>query len=219
MAPQRHRNFNLANWLVGLGLVGLGASFALPWWTAPRTARIEGRADTIARLLLEAALELDLSFDGDSPAPAWQAELLEARTAALVDIAEIPETSFVLRPSRAEPFAGGLVFRGKHYEYLILPGRATITQRRAGMVPPLEVYAYPARGLSTAQTAFFHGEIEESSFTRNLQADYKGEPVHRRPDRGAAIPRETRSGGSFDYRGRDDERWLVPSAIPGARQK
>ena len=45
---------------------------------------------------------------------------------------------------------------------------------------------------------------------RQIEANYRGEPVYLRPDRGAAVPRDALKDGA--YRGRDDERWLVPAA-------
>jgi len=203
---RKQRNFNLANWLVGLGCVALGVTFALPWLTAPRTARIEDRADAIALRVLLASVELNLS---DLQAPG-NPELLEARVAALLARDGIPFDNFVEGPQGGVPHGDGIVYRGRHYEYLVLHGARTMSERRAGETAPVEVYAYPADPLSTAQTAFFHGEIEQSAYTRNLQANYKGLTAQGRPDRGAAIPRDAMSPRDWAYRGRDDERWLIP---------
>lgn len=207
MKRQRRRNFNPANWLVGLGVVALGLSFWLPHATASRTARIESRAGDIAANLLREAVAVQ-PFD---PGDALQVAHVEARTLQALAARGIRLDSFVEGPTRMLPGGEAVLFRGRHFVFLLTRTPVSVwragTRQRAELCRPLEVYAYPRAG-APAQSAYFHGEIERAAFTRNLQADYKH--GGRRPAAGAAVPRRS-SDTARHYRGRDDERWLVTS--------
>ena len=207
---RRHHNFNLANWLVGLGLLALVISFAIPYILAERTARLEQRAEEVAAVVLDAAVDLQ-PLDLTDP---FDRALLEAWIVARLEVLGIKEDSFTLAPPLV--LDDVLVFRGKHYEYLVTPGpqpmddSERVAHNRGERILPFEVYAYPARSVSPAQTAFFFSEIDSSAFTRNLQNNYKGDG--RRPRRGNGVPRVDPGIQGF-YRGRDDERWLFTGQI------
>ena len=198
------------------GLVGLGFASWAPWAAGHRTARIEGRAETIGQALhlaVIAAQPLDL----DDPR---QRSHVLARTVALAvaggeltdDLIELPSTA----PRR-------LLLANKHYLFAVQDSPAPPELvAGSGAITAIEVIAWPAEARSAAHTAFFWPEDAEAASTRNLQAAYAG--TGRAPE--PAGPHRRRNDASnhhpWAYRGQDDERWLVsrrPAGLPHAHTR
>ncbi len=198
----RNRNFNLGNVLVVLVLVALGVSFWVPYGTAARTARVEGRAGEIAALLLEESSAMQpLDLDDQH-----QRSVLQSRTLRACRALGIRGSSFV-DPQVPQEGLGwpAFLFLGRHYAYQV-----TLTpqdQLQGAELAQVEVYAWPRTPISPAHTVFFFSETSEPAFTRNLAAGYAG------PDRAPIPGRGRRRSDDPDdrpdwYRGYDRERWL-----------
>ncbi|GAB4143579.1 MAG: hypothetical protein Fur0037_11230 [Planctomycetota bacterium] len=197
------RNRNPAQWLLTVGLIGLGLTFWIPWAVAARTARTEGRADALcslflavfsefldARTLDRAALETALA----------RVQRLAAARGVFADDLELQD--------RAD---GGFLalFANKHYLFGIAKSPPADQRAPVGnLPPPIEVLAWPRESTGPAHAVFFDSQIADAAFTRNLEAGYRG--AERMPSPGAGHrPSDPRAGFGFDYRGTDDERWLL----------
>lgn len=193
---------NPGSWylLGGLSLVAL--SLWMPWWTAARTARIELRADQLARLLLRAAAQ------PIPPALADEVDHVFARFLA----SAIAEGLVVGDLERHEPDTEGvlLLLTNKHYalQLAVSPPEATEVVGR-DTVPALEVVAWPLRANGPAHSVYFHPENAPAAYTRNL-SNSTVELGNKRPQPGACHRRRT---GLFDspssYRSANDDRWIV----------
>ena len=198
----RNRNFNLGNLLVLLSVVGLGVSFWVPYGTAERTARVEGRAGDIAKVILATASAMQ-PIDLQDP---FTRAVLQARVVKACDAWGLPASNFLQGDQPIEPFDWpSLVFRGRHYCFQVT---VTPADRSAGAaVPPVEVYAWPNNPVGPGHTVFFFPETGEPAFSRNLVANYAAFTRAPRPGAGRHRPlnRESRPEA---YRGYDEERWL-----------
>jgi hypothetical protein len=104
--PQMPRAYNLGNALVIAGVLALGATFWLPHATAARMLRVEQRAETCARRLCELAKDIpDLDFH----APAAHENILQ----------RLEGDRLEPQPAPAELSGKALVFRSKHYYYML----------------------------------------------------------------------------------------------------
>src|SRR5690606_8336812 len=100
--------FNLGNLLVGIGLLGLGATFFLPTWSAERVVRVEGRAEAVARALLAGALSMEpLALDDPQ-----QLEQLAEDLAARYRSFGFPESD---QPELVPGPPPTATFRSRHY--------------------------------------------------------------------------------------------------------
>ena len=220
------RALNLGNALVLLGVVALGLSFWIPYATGGAVARVEKRAEKLARALCDTAKatpSLDLADPESS-----------ARILATLSVKRLePRAAPGALPGKA------LLFQGKHYLYMLtrtpreqghsrnrsMPGSAPAQQPTAARAwrwwwrfadttpvapPPFEVYAWPIALLGRGRTVFFTPSDGKAAFCRNLEAFYHG--LHDHPHPGAG--RQQRQGRSRHgmlkwYRGRDDQRWIL----------
>ena len=206
-APEFRPGFNPAYWYAVLGAILLGATFWIPITTANRTARVEGRADALAELLLlEAMATAPVDFTDPATAAMLYGRLVRRAASNSVYVDDIE-----LLPPQADVPA--ITLRNKHYVVQLRPSpQAAPTTIESQDLPteslPLEVLAWPLRSNGPGHGAFFYPEDAEPAFTRNLQFGYHGlEPpnwprpghTHRRPDANAP----------WHYRDFDDERWLL----------
>jgi len=197
---------NVANIIVGVGFVALGATFAWPYMTAGRVARVENWAETITAKLLDAAVENPWQDDAGDRA-SWAKELITS-----VGGAEAARLRVVEPPANAEPTGGGYL-EGKHYAYAVLERPIGGASIRSGQPTPVEVYAWPLSSLGPARTAFYFTGDGHRAYTHNLHSRYEG---WRRPPRagsGQAFHSDPRAPGT--YRAQDGERWLK---LPAKRQ-
>lgn len=193
---------NPATWYAAFGVAVLVATVWLPYLSAQRTARVEGRADQIAGLLLEAARDFPEAIE-----PADVDHVL----ARLFALAARDGTHVADLELREEPLPGILlVLQNKHYLFHLAasPVEAQAAPSH-GAVPSYHVAAWPVRAFGPGHSAFFLALDAPRAYTRNLTAGYVGtgkdrplpERLHRRP------------GGTFEaaksYRNLDDERWIV----------
>lgn len=191
---------NPGNWLLGAGLIALGVTFWIPFVVAQRTARVEGRADALAAVLLQQAGALQ-PFAMDDP---FQRAVLEARVQAAAAARGV--FAIDLRPLAAPP--GTLRWANKHYLFQLAVSPPPMERDGGQGAPPLEVMAWPHQATTAGHAAFFHCQTADSSFTRNLQHNYAG--ADHAPAPGAGHRRSDPRGESpWSYRGLDDERWLV----------
>ena len=205
--PQFRRGFNPATWYTVLGIVLLAATFWIPITTANRTARVEGRADALAEvLLLEAMASAPLDFQDPATAAMIYGRLVRRAATQNIYVDDLE-----LLP--AQPDIQAITLRNKHYVVQLRPSpqAAPNTLQDQELPPeslPLEVLAWPVRSNGPGHGAFFYPEDAEPAFTRNLQFGYHGlEPphwprpghTHRRPD----------ANDPWHYRDFDDERWLL----------
>ncbi|MBM4061754.1 MAG: hypothetical protein FJ265_11770 [Planctomycetes bacterium] len=193
---------NPAAWYAAFGVAVLAATVWLPYLTAERTARVEGRADQIAGLLLEAARDFP---DAIEPA---DVDHVVARLFALAarDGAHVAD----LERHRA-PLPGTLlVLENKHYLFQLAasPVEAQAVPSR-GAVPSYQVAAWPVRDFGPGHSAFFVALDAPRAYTRNLTAGYVGTGEQRpRPERLHRRPSSTFEPAK-SYRSLDDERWIV----------
>lgn len=179
----------------------LAASVWVPFLTAERTARVEGRADRIAGLLLDALRGFPSAIGPDDlPVVMARFHALALRDAVHVTDLEVLPTPL---PQTL------LLLRNKHYLFYLaesVPDAQAIPSRDA--IPNYEVLAWPLTGLGPGHSAFFHADNAPRAYTRNLTAGYEGTA---KPPTPATSHR--RSGTSFEvartYRNGDDERWIV----------
>jgi hypothetical protein len=210
------RNLNLGRWLLWAGLVGLGVSFWIPWAVAERTARTEERADRLAGLLLATASPAQALVAGDRALLATllaRVRLLAATRGVFADDLELLDE---------DPPAGVLgTFANKHYLFQLAfspPPDPRLLQQDSPLPLPLEVVAWPREGVGPAHAVFFSSEIADAAFTRNLQAGYLGLRSKHRPQPGKSYRRDDpRAGQTRDYRGGDDERWLLRRELTTGR--
>ncbi len=206
-----HRLPNLTPVLLVLGSTAIAMSLWAPVLTGHRVARSEERADAFTEAILVAGIASQpFAFDHREDVD----RVVEAIYAACTEL-EVPR-------SRIPKFEGGtldpkgICLYSKHYCFL-LTRRPPPTERKADYDPDafelLEAYGWPRLISSPGQTAFYHGERDRSSFTRNLISKYVGEKVT--PKGGHA-----REVSRFDnlrekhHRGAKEERWLhAPVAI------
>lgn len=209
-------SFHLGSGLLLAGFAGLGFASWAPWAAGHRTARIEGRAETIGAAL-HAVVRATQPLDLDDPI---QRRHILARTFALtVAAGELTDDLTELPPTRPRQ----LLLANKHYVFAVQdsPPPAELATG-PGAIPAIEVVVWPAEVRSPAHTAFFWPETAEAASTRNLQAAYAGSlhaPV-------PAGPHRRRNDASnhhpWAYRGQDDERWLVsrrPAGLAHARTR
>ena len=199
--------------LILIGLIGLGVSFALPYLTSQRVARVERRAFRIAQLLMETAKEhvAPLEFTDPLGRETIQAELRRKILAEGIPASSIP-TGFDSSAS------SGYYFRERHYYYLLTH---TPADRKKSLgfedrrTQAIEVYAWPQSNLSGGREVFFlpsdtgavlKGRAVQAARTRNLLRRYLG--TNPMPTPGAGRPREERQLDLKWYRGHDDERWI-----------
>lgn len=191
-------------WSFAAALLLLG-SMALILFTARRSARAEGRADLLARILLEQAQPL-APIDWTSE---WQRMHLEARLFAAASAERVPVSELVDLPADDAP---GFRFANKHYAITVRP-----SPRRDADLPddvgdlPLESLAWPRELVGPAKSVFFHPEDADRAYSRNLHSDYNDGSPQSRPQPGWLHRRQDAGRRAWDYRAWDDERFLVPS--------
>ncbi|MGA0059857.1 MAG: hypothetical protein ACO3RU_09750 [Planctomycetota bacterium] len=186
--------WNLGNALVGLGLLGLGATLSMPGWSADRVARAESRAEQTCRILAALAARPGTTDEQDAGAFAEEAKT-RCRAAGQPD-SDLPELVS----------AAPLTLGSRHYLFRIAP--RTPPTELAGVEAPLEVFGWPRTLLPPGRTSFCFPLDGDPVFTRNLSAGYEG--LDRGPRPGAALARGA-TGPQTDgrpYRAANDERWL-----------
>ena len=151
--PQFRRGFNPATWYTVLGIVLLAATFWIPITTANRTARVEGRADALAEvLLLEAMASAPLDFQDPATAAMIYGRLVRRAATQNIYVDDLE-----LLP--AQPDTPAITLRNKHYVVQLRPspqgrtGRGvrrmcprTATPRHRSRLPALA----PARSRRTS---------------------------------------------------------------------
>lgn len=216
MQRKKLSTLNAGNILVLIGLGGLGFGVWLPYATADRVYRIEGRVSLYVGEFV-GALQQRESFD-------WSDE--EARDEFLGEVNEAsglqdPESSLHLRISPIPPHLSQcFVFSSKHYLFLVantpqkLLGQEK-TIERPGSPPvlvqdpevstnaPFEVYAWPKDLEQDGRTVFFAATDALPAFNRNLDGIYFG--FDRTPTPGAA--RVDKQDVENAYHGIDRQRW------------
>lgn len=202
MLEWRRASFgNPANWWIAGGLAMLVASVWVPFLTAERTARVEGRADQIAGLLLDATRGFPTAIAADE-LPIVLARFYALTLRDRVHVADLEV--------QAEPLPETLLtLRNKHYLFYVAesaPEPQAIASRDAG--PAYEVMAWPITNLGPGHSVFFHADNAPRAYTRNLTAGYVGTDTPPVP-----ATSHRRSGTLFEvarsYRNGDDERWIV----------
>lgn len=197
------RTWNLANLLVIVGFLGLGATFVWPYLTATRVARVEDWAENIGARLLAVTLEHPLS----TTAPGSESgEALTDSGQAIVQHLGGAEGDRIrpITPPAAAAEGGGLYFEGKHYAYALLS-----PPTRDGEPPTtdgIEVYAWPLSSLGPGRTAFYFAGDGSRAYTHNLHSRYEGWRHVPRAGSAQAFHRDPRRPGT--YRAQDGERWL-----------
>lgn len=203
------RPVNLAFWLTLLGLLLVAASLWLPVAAAERTARVEGRADRLAALLLATANSMQPLRQDPLEREVLLARFLRlasARGERVEDLERLPD---------AAPTTW-LLLQNRHYllQLTVSPPDPRADPPSRDSVPALEVLAWPRARGGPARTAFFHPETAEAAYSRNLVMGYQGLGTGR-PQPGRS---HRRPGGLFDapfsYRSYDDERWLLSHRPP-----
>ncbi len=193
---------NPTTWYIGASLLLLVVSVWFPVWTAQRTARVEGRADQIAGLLLEASSGFPTTIT------AAEVPIVLARFYALagrdhVHLADLEG----LDP----PLPDTLIsLRNKHYLFHFAesaPDARAIASPDSA--PAYEAMAWPIESAGPGHSTFFHPDNAPRAFTRNLSMGYIGLGEDRpRPSRS-----HRRLGAMFEisrsYRNLDDERWMA----------
>jgi hypothetical protein len=200
LAARRRAYRNPANSYLVLGLLLLAGSLYVPYLTASRTARVEGRAEAIADRLREAVAMVPRELD------AVDAATVLARFRALAERDQVPTGDL---DELVPPLPGTLLtLRNKHYCFhlAISPpdpkepvGRDT--------EPAYEVMAWPRSALGPGHSVFFHAQNSIPAYTRNLAKGY-AEERGRRPAPGCAQRLEL-GDRTTSYRGVDDERWIA----------
>jgi hypothetical protein len=104
---------NLTNSLVWLGIVVLGASFYVPYWTAGRVARAEDRALDASKELLALALELEPDLGDPVQVQAIVDAFGDWAVAENLPEAWLPERITIRNPDGPTP--PGVTLRMKHY--------------------------------------------------------------------------------------------------------
>lgn len=187
-------------WHLGAGLVLIGASLALPWWSAERTARAELRASRIADCLLEVGQAL--ARDGEPDPDVACARLFalgEARDAFLADLQPVPSSAGVW-----------LALANKHYAFRLAPIAQDPAARAApDAAPGCEALAWPLAAAGPGHAMFYAPEDGSRAYTRNLEHGHFGfDDLRPGPETG-----RRRNGSAFDtrlsYRSRGDERWIL----------
>lgn len=190
-------------WYVLLGFALLAGTFSLIVYTAGRSARAETRGDQLAALLLEEARQL-VPLEWNAP---WLHHHLHARLVAAGMRSNIFIGDLELREVRTTV---GFAFCNKHYCIEVRPSpRAEPDAEPDDADASIEVLAFPRSVIGPARSVFFHPEDADSSYSRNLQAGYVDEDAGKYPVPGFLHRRNDGHLGVWDYRGFDDERWLL----------
>jgi len=192
---------NPATWYLALGFLMLGTSIWVPFATASRTTRVEGRADAIAMTLLEATVQWPVALtDADL-------DVVMARFHALAERDRIHVADLeVLEPAWPDTL---LSLRNKHYLFHLAVSPLTPDADSSRVAAPsYEVMAWPRRGSGPAHSVFFHPDNALPAYTRNLAKGYEGDGSAR-PIPGCAQRRQAIWEWTKSYRGQDDERWIV----------
>lgn len=204
---------NLTNALVYTGIVALVFSVFVPEFTADRAARVETRAEEAARALLEVGVANRPTNYADE---AGRDALLEAFRARCAELGH-PSSYLPTAHELPESLAGldCLAFESKHYAFMLARVVDEVRTTPDGPVTDREglaVYAWPLTLNPPGHTAFYVPEHGAAAFTRNLMHQYVGwvtdsrrKLAQPRPNSGA--PR--RPPKRRDYRGNDDERWIL----------
>lgn len=198
-----------ASWFTLLGALLLGGMFWLTIAAARRTARAEERGDQLAALLLQEALAIaPIDWASATQREHLFARLLAAATARGVFHADL----------ECDRDAAPTEFRvhNKHYRIVLRPSprhSSGATTPIAADDDPLEAMAWPLSSLGPAHVVFFHPADAESAFSRNLQYAYADDTAEQ-PVPGRAHRRSEPVRRLWDYRGWDDERWLLHDRPP-----
>ncbi len=202
---------NLTNALVAAGVTVLAVTLFAPGWTAERAARVETRAEESCRALLQVAIDSEpFALDDAGAGPRVETAVREACSTI-----GHPSSYLLTLRDRPEALANVdcLLFASKHYCFMLTrrPSETRVDAPPAAR-QPFEVYGWPLTLTPPGHTAFFVPEYGQASFTRNLMHQYVGWEEDARRSR--KIPRpgsgvRRRNGPGRDYRGRDDERWIV----------
>lgn len=200
--PESPPTSPLAAW-VGLGLLALGGTFALIAYSATRSARAEERGDRLAAIVLQESRALaPVDF-----AEAWVHEHLYARTLFAASCQGVFVADLEAREPRDTP---GFAFLNKHYCIEVRPSpRADADTEDEGGDVAFEVLAWPRSRTGPARSVFFHPADADAAYSRNLQEGYVEEDGDALPVPGRAHRRNDGRLGVWDYRGFDDERWLL----------
>ena len=190
-----------ATWYLLAGVVLIGATLWLPWYTAARTARVELRADRIAELLLTATRGLP------APPTADDLESVLARFFALAnaDGVFLADLERVAAPAPEVLLA----LQNKHYaiQLALAPADPTATVGR-DTVPALEVLAWPLGIAGPGHSVYYHAQDAPRAYTRNLGSGFHGWQ-ERRPLPGAGQRRAVTTVDTPSYyRSANDERWI-----------
>lgn len=192
----------LAAW-VGLGIALLGGTFALFAYAASRSVRAEERGDLLAATVLsEARAIAPLNF-----AEPWEHEHLYARVLIAATARGLFAADLEVREPRDTPSFG---FLNKHYCIEVRPSpRSELEPDPDRISPPIEVMAWPRSRTGPARSVYFHPDDADAAYSRNLQSGYVDDGSTRIPVPGRSHRRNDGRLGVWDYRGFDDERWLL----------
>ncbi len=196
-----------ATWFLLAGLGLLVATIYLTVRTAQRTARTEERGDRLAELLLDVGQAI-APIDWQS---GWQRQHLLARLLTTALARDVFVQDLELDPARSQD---EFVCRNKHYTIVLRPSphtdSHTTTAAGTGVGDDaLEAMAWPNETSSPGHAVFFYPGDAEAAYSRNLQYAYADRDVEARPLPGRAHRRDDATRRLWDYRGFDDERWLL----------
>jgi hypothetical protein len=187
-------------WHLGVGLALIGASLALPWWSAERTARAEMRASQIVDCLLEVGQQLGRDGPPDADVAAARLYALgAARGAFLADL-----------QAAADADGAWLTMSNKHYAFRLAPIAVDPAARAApDAATGIEALAWPLAAAGPGHAMFYAPEDGSRAYTRNLAHGHFGFDARRPgPETG-----RRRNASMFDtrlaYRSRSDERWIL----------
>lgn len=212
-APLRLRNpTSPAFWLFLLGLAALAVTLYLVVAGARRTARTEERGDRLADTLMTAGVAM-MPIDWTSP---WQRAHLEARLLMLG-----ASSGIFLDDVEVDPPSVAREFRlhNKHYAVVLRPSPRTEPPPdvASDAIDPIESLAWPRDSLGPGHAVFFYPGDAEPAYTRNLLHGYADDHETRRPVAGFSHRRNDPHRRPWDYRGLDDERWLLIDRPHGVR--
>jgi hypothetical protein len=204
MSEWRSSRFrNPLAWYTAIAAGMLAFSLWVPWLSATRTARVEGRADKVAAALMTAADGFELPLE-EPDLQSLLARFYRTATSSGVRAKDVV---------RVEPAPSGslMCLQNKHYAFLLSEAPVDPMSRIGkNTVGSLEVLAWPLSVVGPGHCGFFYAQDACRAYTRNLQRGYAGLKDDTRPLPGAGHRRPgIGSRRQSQYPGNDSERWIL----------